>query len=68
MTGIKKITYDFQNLTFKKIEIEMKKLPKEEPITEEVMKNKEKVKVKVVVVSEKQKKKKLKKLRETIKN
>lgn len=71
MTGIKKITYDFSKFDIQKklIEIEMKKLPKEEPITEEVVEEqKEKVKKvtqEVVVVSEKTKKDpKLKKLRE----
>ena len=71
MTGIKKIKYDFSKFDIQKklIEIEMKKLPKEEPITEEVVEEqKEKVKKvtqEVVVVSEKTKKDpKLKKLRE----
>lgn len=38
MTGIKKITYDFSKFDIQRklIELEMKKLPKEEPITEEV--------------------------------
>jgi hypothetical protein len=71
MTGIKKITYDFSKFDIQRklIELEMKKLPKEEPITEEVVEEqKEKVKKvtqEVVVVSEKTKKDpKLKKLRE----
>ena len=71
MTGIKKVTYDFSKFDIQRklIELEMKKLPKEEPITEEVVEEqKEKVKKvtqEVVVVSEKTKKDpKLKKLRE----
>ena len=70
MTGIKKITYDFSKFDIQKklIEIEMKKLPKEEPITEEVVEEEvEEVKkvTQEAIVSEKTKKDtKLKKLRE----
>ena len=69
MTGIKKITYDFSKFDIQRklIELEMKKLPKEEPITEEVEKQEEKIKkvTQEAVVSEKTKKDpKLKKLRE----
>ena len=70
MTGIKKITYDFSKFDIQKklIELEMKKLPKEEPITEEVVEEvAEEVKkvTQEAVVSEKTKKDpKLKKLRE----
>ena len=70
MTGIKKVTYDFSKFDIQKklIEIEMKKLPKEEPITEEVVEEQEEKIKKVTqeaVVSEKTKKDpKLKKLRE----
>ena len=70
MTGIKKVTYDFSKFDIQKklIEIEMKKLPKEEPITEEVVEEQKKEAKKVIqeaVVSEKTKKDpKLKKLRE----
>ena len=69
MTGIKKVTYDFSKFDIQRklIELEMKKLPKEEPITEEVEKQEEKIKkvTQEAVVSEKTKKDpKLKKLRE----
>ena len=69
MTGIKKITYDFSKFDIQRklIELEMKKLPKEEPITEEVVEEvAEEVKkvIQEAVVSEKTKKDpKLKKLR-----
>jgi hypothetical protein len=73
MTGIKKITYDFSKFDIQRklIELEMKKLPKEEPITEEVVEEiKENISekqeaVREAVVSEKTKKDpKLKKQRE----
>ena len=77
MTGIKKVTYDFSKFDIQKklIELEMKNLPKEEPITEEVVEEAVEEAKKAVeeakkatqeaVVSEKTKKDiKLKKLRE----